>query len=183
MAIKNSEIAYRLKEIRLLSDVTLHEMAQQLDVTDAEYAEIESGNVQITVSMLLDACDYLKISMTELLTGEPAKLHIYSLVKKNRALSVERTEGYTYENLAYSFSGRKIEPLLVYIEPDDANNYHFNEHDGHEFHYCLEGRYSLKIGSYTVVVEEGDSVYFDSSYEHGMIALNDKKAKLLVITI
>ena len=79
MAIKNSEIAERLKGIRLLSDVSVAEMASQLNISESEYLAFENGDLQINVSILLDACEYLKISMTELLTGEPAKLHTYSI--------------------------------------------------------------------------------------------------------
>ena len=34
-----------------------------------------------------------------------------------------------------------------------------------------------------MVLEEGDSVYFDATKQHGMQALNDKKAKFLAIII
>ena len=132
---------------------------------------------------MLDACEYLKISMTELLTGEPAKLHTYSIVKKGRGLSVERNEGYKYENLAYAFADRWVEPLLVTVDYEDDKDFHLNSHDGQEFHYCLEGSFLLKIGQYTVEVDEGDSVYFNSKYTHGMKALNNKSAKILVVTI
>lgn len=183
MAIRNSEIAERLKGIRLLSDVSVAEMARELHMTEEEYMSIEKGDIQITVSNLLDACEYLNISMTELLTGEPAKLHTYSFVKKGRALAVERNAGYKYENLAYAFADRRVEPLLVLVEPHDDNDFHLNSHDGQEFHYCLEGRFSLKIGDYVLTVEPGDSVYFNSTCPHGMVALDNSPAKILVVTI
>ena len=88
MAIRNSEIAERLKGIRLLSDVSVAEMARELHMTEEEYMSIEKGDIQITVSNLLDACEYLNISMTELLTGDPAKLHTFWFLKKGRPLGV-----------------------------------------------------------------------------------------------
>lgn len=183
MAIKNSEIAQRLKAIRLLSDVSISEIAKETELTEQEYELLEEGNVSIPVSVLLAACDYLHISMTELLTGEPAKLHTYSFVKAGRGLGVERTKAYKYENLAYNFANRKVEPLLVTVDPNDSDEIHTNMHTGHEFHYCLEGRFLLQIGDHVLTVEEGDSVYFDSSYPHGMKSLDGKSAKILVVTI
>ena len=183
MAIKNSEIAQRLRAIRLLSDVETNEMAKVTDMTEEEYLRMESGDVPIPVSVLLDVCDYLKISMTELLTGDTAKLHTYSFVKKGRGLGVERTKAYKYENLAFNFVNRKVEPLLVTVDPNDDPDIHTNSHSGQEFHYCLEGSFLLQIGEHTMTVNEGDSVYFDSHYPHGMKALNGKCAKILVITI
>lgn len=183
MAIKNSEIAQRLRAIRLLSDVETSEMARVTELTEEEYLKMENGEVPIPVSILLDVCDYLKISMTELLTGDTAKLHTYSFVKKGRGLGVERTKAYKYENLAFNFVNRKVEPLLVTVEPNDDKEVHTNSHAGQEFHYCLEGSFLLQIGDHTMTVCEGDSVYFDSHYPHGMKALNGKCAKILVVTI
>lgn len=179
----NADIAQRLKGIRLLSDVSVREMAQSMGITDKEYKDYEDGNTMIPVSILLDACEILKISMTELLTGETAKLRTYAFVKKGRGVSVERSEEYKYENLAFNFVDRKVQPLLVTVDPDDSKEVHVNSHPGQEFHYCLEGSYIFRIEDKDMVVEEGDSVYFNSIYPHGMKALNEKPAKILVITI
>ena len=183
MAIKNSEIAQRLRAIRLLSDVETSEMARVTELTEEEYMKMENGEVPIPVSILLDVCDYLKISMTELLTGDTAKLHTYSFVKKGHGLDVERTKGYKYNSLAFNFIDRKVEPLLVTVDPNENQEIHTNSPTGQEFHYCLEGSFLLQIGEHTITVCEGDSVYFDSHYPHGMKALNGKCAKILVVTI
>ncbi len=183
MAIKNSEIAERLRGIRLLSDVSVYDMAKAMNITEAEYRALEDGDTMIPVSVLLEACTILNISMTELLTGEKAKLKTYSLVKKGRGVSVERNNAYKYENLAFNFSTRKVEPLMVYIEPNSNPDVSVNAHLGQEYHYCLEGSYLCKIGDKELIIEEGDSLYFDSTNPHGMKALNDKTAKILVVTI
>lgn len=183
MAIKNSDIAKRLKEIRLLSEISVPEIASKIDMTEAEYLSMEKGDTPIPVSVLLEACSILGISMTEILTGEPAKLHTYSFVKKGRGLSVERSKAYKYENLAFTFADRKVEPLMVTVEPNDSKEIPLNSHQGQEFHYCIEGSFFLLINNYELIVEEGDSVFFDSRYPHGMKALNNKCAKILVVTI
>jgi len=183
VAIKNSEIAERLRGIRLLSDVSVYDMAKAMQITEAEYKALEDGTDMIPVSVLLEACSILNISMTELLTGEKAKLKTYSLVKKGRGVSVERNNAYKYENLAFNFSQRKVEPLMVTVEPNDDPEIHLNAHLGQEYHYCIEGSYICKISDKELVIEEGDSLYFDSTNPHGMKALNDKTAKILVITI
>lgn len=183
MSVKNSDIAKRLKEIRLLSDVSVPEISSRIDMTEAEYLSMEKGETPIPVSVLLEACSILGISMTEILTGEPAKLHTYSFVKKGRGLSVERSRAYKYENLAFTFADRKVEPLMVTVEPGDKTDVPLNSHQGQEFHYCIEGSFLLAINGYELIVEEGDSVYFDLRHPHGIKALNNKCAKILVVTI
>jgi quercetin dioxygenase-like cupin family protein len=34
-----------------------------------------------------------------------------------------------------------------------------------------------------VVLEEGDSIFFDSSYKHALEALNDKPVRMLVVVM
>jgi len=120
--------------------------------------------------------------MTELLTGSKAKLTKYSLVKRDKALDVERSKEYRYKALAYGFDKRKMEPLMVYVDPRDENSpREFNSHDGNEFQYCLEGRYEAHIGGHIVVVEKGDSLYFDSKHPHFMKALDDQPAVILIV--
>ena len=47
----------------------------------------------------------------------------------------------------------------------------------------IEGSMKLVVDGKEMVLEEGDSVYFDATKQHGMQALNDKKAKFLAIII
>ena len=178
------EIAVRLRAMREISGMTVEELGARLTISAQEYAEMETGNVDIPVSVLCEAADIFGISVTELLTGDRAKLKMYSVVRKGRGIGVERTAGYNYAALAHGFAERRVEPLLVTIEPkDESAELHMNTHGGHEFHYCLEGEMRLYIGGHELTIREGDSVYFDSKYPHAMRALNNRPVKLIVIVI
>ena len=176
------DIAQRLREIRDLSDVTVEELCEKLTIPVEKYLEIESGNVDIPISVLCEAAEYYGLSVTELLTGEQAKLNLYSLVCKDKGIGVERTKDYNYKNLAYDIASRKVEPLLVTIGKKEKSELHMNAHKGHEFHYCLEGSFTFYIDKYEVEVREGDSLYFDSEHPHAMSSVGDQ-AKILVIVI
>ena len=45
----------------------------------------------------------------------------------------------------------------------------------------LEGRMEIMINKNIVILEPGDSLYFDSSYPHGMKALDGKPAKFVCV--
>lgn len=47
----------------------------------------------------------------------------------------------------------------------------------------LEGSMIVYIDGHHIVLNEGDSLYFDSSCSHGMKAVGDKPAKFLAIII
>ena len=184
MAVQYTEIAERLRAIRELSDTSPADLSAHLGISESEYLSYESGENDIPVSVLYEVCSFLNISMTELLTGDKDKLHIYSVVREGKGIDVERTKGYKYRSLASGFASRKIEPLLVTLEPEDKDKpLMLNSHLGQEYHYCLDGSFILYIDKYEVKVNKGDSVYFDSKYKHAMRAAGDKQVKILVIVI
>lgn len=184
MSNVNHEIGERIKGIRELSDLSIAQLAERVRTTPELLSQYESGMIDIPVSILHDISTELNIDMTELLTGESAKLSVYSVVRKNKGVGVDRRAAYDYKALAYNFANRKIEPFLITIEPkSDDEPFSLNLHGGHEFHYCLEGSFKIKIDKHEIIINEGDAIYFDSTCPHGMKALDGKIARELVIII
>ena len=52
-----------------------------------------------------------------------------------------------------------------------------------EFNYMIEGSMKIVIDGKELVLEQGDSIYFDATKKHGMQALNNSNAKFLAIII
>ena len=46
---------------------------------------------------------------------------------------------------------------------------------------CLRGTLKVYIHNNEIVLREGDSIYFDSNYEHAMEALGGEPAKFLAV--
>ncbi|MDR3313205.1 MAG: cupin domain-containing protein [Oscillospiraceae bacterium] len=178
----NTEIGERLRGIRELSEISQEALAAQLELTAAELAAYEAGEHDIPVSVLHNASAALGISTTELMTGEEAKLHQYCVVRRQKGVAVDRREAYDYRSLAYNFAARRMEPMLITIAPaEEGAQLHLNTHSGQEFHYCLEGSFVIRIGSHSITLGEGDSIYFDSACPHGMVAQGGKPARSLVV--
>ena len=184
MSIHNQEIAERLRTIRELSDMSAAELAEKMGVDVKEYEQYEAGNVDIPISALYDVSNTLGVSITELLTGEQAKLHNFCVVRDGRGVAVERSQAYKYADLASNFIGRKVSPFLVTIAPSsDDEPYHLNVHSGQEYHYCLEGQFKIYLAGQEITIGKGDSIYFDSGNPHGMKAIGDSPARALVVVI
>ncbi len=124
-----------------------------------------------------------KVDLTSLITGEEPRLHVYCHVKKGKAPVIERRKEYKYLDLSYNFIGKKCETFLVTVEPDDREDKNFYSHPGQEFNYMLEGNMMVSIDGHEIILEEGDSLFFDSTYKHGMSALNNKTAKFIAVII
>lgn len=178
------EIAVRLKELREISGLSVESLADEFNIPVNTYKEYESGNTDIPVSFLYSISNRLNIELTALLTGEDPKLHDYSLVRKSKGVNVERRKNYKYQNLAYNFAQKNAEPFLVTIEPDQLNTpIDFNSHQGQEFNYVIEGSMKIIINDKELILNEGDSIFFNSELKHGMKALNNQKAVFLAIIL
>lgn len=176
------QIAARIKELREISGISIESLAKELNIDIELYKEYESGNIDIPVGLLYEIANRFKVDLTAILTGEGPKLHTYCLVRKGKGVNVQRKQQYKYLSLAYNFMNKKAEPFHVTVEPDaEGAQIHFSSHPGQEFNYVLEGTLMIVIDGHELILNEGDSLYFNSSCLHGMKALNAKTAKFLAI--
>lgn len=175
-------IAERIKGLREIAGISVETMAAKSGTTVDQYNGFENGSYDIPVSLLLKIAHILNVDLSALLSGENPRLHVYCIVRKGKGLSVERRKNYKYENLAYNFINKKAEPFIVTIDPS-AKDTIPNSHTGQEFNYVLEGSVKITIDIHEVVLNEGDSIYFDSGYSHSLEAVNNKSAKLLAVVL
>jgi transcriptional regulator with XRE-family HTH domain len=177
-------IAERIKELREISGLSAVTLAQELGISVEVINQYESGVVDIPVGFLYKVAHKFGIELSALLTGENPRLHVYCVVRKDKGLLVERRKQYKYESLAFNFINKKAEPFIVKIEPEsEPAPMEFNSHPGQEFNYVIEGTMKILIDDHEVVLNTGDSIYFDSAYKHGMKALNQLPVKLLAIVL
>ena len=85
-----------------------------------------------------------------------------------------------YEDLAYRFSGKVMQPLLVTLDPSDEPAA-LVSHSGQEFNMVLEGEIVLTFDDQEFVLSAGDSIYFNPKYKHGQKCAGDKKAVFLTV--
>ena len=123
------------------------------------------------------------IQISFAIKGEPRE-QIYTVVRKGSGVSVERQQAYTYQSLCADFAQKKIEPLLVTVEPgQDKKTVHYNSHAGQEFHFLLSGKLEVMFETESVVLEPGDSMMFNSECRHALQALGGHQAQILVVIV
>lgn len=177
------QIAMRIRELREINDYTEQQVAQEAGIPLSEYLSYESGTVDIPISLLLNLSKMFGVDTTTILTGQAPRLNVCALTRKDMGVEIRRAHHYIYKNLAYNFARRKIEPLLVIVNPDANIEMETNAHSGHEFDYVLEGILHLKVGDHDMMLEPGDCAYYDSQYPHAMQAGSDQTCKFLAMVI
>ncbi len=173
-----------MRGLRDALDLSMEQMAADCQLTLEQYQTIELGESDISVSTLQRIARRFDIPLDVLMFGEEPKMSAYFLTRKGTGISVERTKAYKYESLASGFRNRKADPFIVTVEPkpEDTPMY-YNTHSGQEFNLVIEGRLLLSINGKELVLNPGDSLYFDSSLPHGMKALDGKTVKFLAIVM
>lgn len=176
------DIGSRIKELRKISGFTTSEIATEFNIPEDEYIQYENGEKDIPASILYEIAHKFKVDMGLLLTGEETRMNIFNVTRKGKGVSVERRKQYKYENLGEKFIHKKGETFIVTVEAKEEKP-KTNSHPGQEFNYILEGSIKFYIHDNEIILNEGDSIFFDSTYEHAMKALNNKQAKFLALIL
>jgi Uncharacterized conserved protein, contains double-stranded beta-helix domain len=178
------QIAERLKGLRDVMDITVEDIAGVCGLSRDEYLKLESGTVDISVSILHRISHAYRVELTTLMFGDEPKMSSYFVTRKGKGISVERTKAYKYQSLAAGFSKRKADPFMVTVHPKPDNEpIYENSHAGQEYNYVICGRMLIRINGKDIILEEGDSIYFNSELPHGMKALDGKEVKFLAIIL
>ena len=178
------QIAARLAGLREALNLSLEEMAKSCNQSVEEYKLLESGTTDISVSVLHQISMAYGVELTTLMFGDEPKMSSYFVTRKGQGISVERFDSYKYQTLAAGFAKRKADPFIVTVHPkEEEEAMHLNCHPGQEFNMVLSGRLLLNINGKEIVLEEGDSIYFDGMKPHGMKALGGKKVSFFAIIV
>ena len=178
------QIGERLRGLRDVLDIPADEVAETIGVSVEKYEKIEQGEADITISNLMKIAKKYGISTEELIFAETPHMKSYFVVRNGQGVSIERTKAYKYQSLVSGFMGHKADVFIVTVEPKpEAHVVYKNSHPGQEFNLVLEGKMELYIAGKTIVLDEGDSIYFDSTKPHGMLAVGNKAVKFLAFTV
>jgi transcriptional regulator with XRE-family HTH domain len=178
------QIAERLKGLRDALDVSIEEMARACGILPAEYSKLESGTVDISVSVLHNISQAYGVELTALMFGNEPRMSAYFVTRRGKGISVERTKAYKYQALAAGFTRRRADPFMVTVHPKPAGEpMSLNSHSGQEYNYVISGRMLIRINGKDLILEEGDSIYFNSELPHGMKALDGDEVKFLAVIL
>ena len=177
------EIGGRLKGLRNIMDIPVETMAKDLKLDVKEYLAYEQGGRDFSFSFLFNAANILGVDLLDIMSGETPKLTTCALVRRGEGYDVMRKEAYEYKHLAFTFKDKKAEPFMVTVTPDKGETEQLHSHDGQEFNYMVSGRMEFHIDGMVYTLEEGDSVYFDSSIPHAMKAVSGQPARFLAVVV
>ena len=183
---KLHEVAGRIREMRDICGLSEAEMAEKTEVTLEAYRLYEEGRLDFPFTFIHKCAIAFNIGITDLLEGHSAHLKSYTVTRKGKGQETAKEKGISIENLAPLFRGKIAEPYFVryeYNEELQNKPIHTTRHSGQEFDYVMSGRLKVQIGDNIEYLEAGDSIYYNSSSPHGMIAVDGEDCHFVAVVL
>ncbi len=180
------EMAFRIREMRNICGFTEEEMARRTDTTVAEYRVYEAGGADLPFTFIHKCSLAFGIGITDLLEGRSANLSSYTVTRRGEGQQTAKEPGIEIANLAPLFRNKLAEPYYCTYDYDETQQrmpIHLTTHAGQEFDIILSGQMKVQVGEHTEILREGDSILYNSSTPHGMIAVGGEKCVFCAVVI
>jgi len=176
------QIAKNIKKIRLESNMTQERIAELSGLTKGYISKIEKSDKAPPLSTLSKIANALDLDITILTAEElevPRDINLCIVRKgEGKKVSSATLEGYHYEALAYKKSGKNMEPFILMPAFEEKAIF---SHEGEEFMYTIEGMHEFIYNNRKYILNEGDSIYFDSRIPHTGRSIGKQRAKILAV--
>ena len=183
---KLQEVARRIKEMREIDGISTEQMAAKTEVSLEDYLAYESGNKDFPFSFIHKCSLIFGIGITDLLEGQSAHLSSYTVTRKGEGQDTAKENGIEIKSLAPLFRKKIAEPYWVKYDFDEKlQNEPINlaTHSGQEFDLVLSGKLKVQVGDNIEYLSEGDSIYYNSSTPHGMVAVDGEDCLFVAVVL
>ncbi len=183
---KIKEMALRIRELREITRYTPAEMAEKTGVSIEEYLACENGERDLNFAFIYRCALAFSVDVTDIIEGVSPTLRSYTLTRAGKGQPIDQAHGMEYYNLAASFVNRIAEPLYVhsaYSEEAQHHDIQLTTHAGQECDIVVSGHLMVQVGHHKEVLGPGDSIYYDSSTPHGMIAVQGEDCVFYAIVL
>jgi transcriptional regulator with XRE-family HTH domain len=164
----------------------LVELSRHTGLSPALLSKLEHGKLYPTLPTLSRIALVFSVGLDYFFNDERSK-HIFALArKKDRLRFPEAPEAFPlsfdFESLDFLATDRRFNAYYADFHSVAPEKVRVHQHPGVEFIYVLKGKLSLKIGADQEILEEGDSLYFDSQLPHGYSRAGSKPCSAIVVT-
>ncbi len=185
----NKIIGEKIKGLRESKNISIEEVADRSGLTVEQIVRIEDDIDFPSLSPLIKIARVLGVRLGTFLDDQKALGPVVCRKKDaNEATSigftnnaVRQKKSMEYHALSQDKSGRHMEPFLIEVSSSEGVEFSPSTHEGEEFIYVLSGMLEIEYGQDVYLLEEGDSIYYDSIVPHHVHAYNGYTAKILAV--
>lgn len=185
-ADSRADLGKNLKRIRARLSMTLEDASQCTGVARSTLSKIENGQMSPTYDVLQKITVGMNIDIVELFDASRSDAPLGRRSITRRGAGQEHNTGtYGYEMLAADLSHKRMLPLRATIHARSLDDFQgWVRHQGEEFVSVLSGQVEVHTEFYApVVLDTGDSIYFDSGMGHALVSLSKQDAEVIWVCV
>ena len=178
-------VGAKLKAFRRAKSLSLSELSKLTNVSEATLSRVENEQTPVSAHNLYLLSQALGVDITAFFedSAHPIRNGVRSITRRADQAPVE-TARYLSDVLCTDLANKKMHPAVNIVEKRSvAEVGGLASHPGEEFLYVLSGKLVLHTDFYApLLLEEGDSIYFDGTMAHAYVCGGDEPARILVVT-
>ena len=188
VSMPNYNIGAKIKELRRAKKLTLQDVANETGFSTALISQIENNNVSPPIATLSKIAHYFDVKIGHFFSENEAECRFEVLRGNERSVipkvvSQDGTNhGYFYESLSVRKKNKKMDPFLLTLNEKVTNTDTYS-HYGEEFLFVMKGTAELLLDDQRIVLNGGDSVYFDANLKHRLLSSGGDEVKVLVVVM
>ena len=174
-----------LRALRKQRGYTLKTVAEKAGFTASLISQIGRDLVDPPLSTLGNISKALDVSLLALIDDD-AFLEAFdqnAVTRKDQRVKVGSAEFGAVHSLLNPYKNRKMDVMLIEAEAGGSSGPGFHTHVGEEFEYVIQGIFEVEWNGKTYTLQEGDSLYIDSSKPHRWKNAGEKKMVVLAALI
>lgn len=181
-------IGAKIKELRRAKKLKLQDVANETGFSTALISQIENNNVSPPIATLSKIAHYFDVKIGHFF-NENEEESPYEVLRCNERTVVPKvvskdgtSQGYFYESLSVRKKNRKMDPFLLTLNEKVTNTDTYS-HNGEEFLFVMNGTAELLLDDQRIILNEGDSVYFDANLKHRLLSSECEEVKVLAVVM
>lgn len=180
-------VGEKIKGLREAKSITIEELAQRSGLAVEQVERIENNIDLPSLAPLIKIARVLGVRLgTFLDDSDETGPAICRKAEATDTISFSNNATHSrkhmaYHSLAKSKADRHMEPFIIEVEPTKDSDFILSSHEGEEFIMVMEGIMEISYGKNSYILEEGDSIYYDSIVPHHVHAFEGKAAKILAV--
>jgi transcriptional regulator with XRE-family HTH domain len=163
-----------------------HEMAERTGLDEAFIRSIQTENVYPSLGPLLKIARSLGVRLGTFLDDQISEdpLVVRKSDRKEQIgmlRSREADVSMKFHSLGRGKTDRHMEPFYIELLPESGRDTLMSTHEGEEFIVVVSGQVQVTYGKKNMVLEAGDSIYYNSVIPHDVCCYGDQPASIYAV--
>jgi transcriptional regulator with XRE-family HTH domain len=181
-------IGAKIKELRRSKKLKLQDVANETGFSTALISQIENNNVSPPIATLSKIAHFFDVKIGHFF-NENEDDSPYEVLRNNERTVIPKvvskdgtSHGYFYESLSVRKKNKKMDPFLITLNEKVTNTDTYS-HNGEEFLFVMKGTAELLLDDQRIILNEGDSVYFDANLRHRLLSSACDEVKVMAVVM